>query len=1306
MSWAPVPISEFIPPMHSFLFPAFPWIPVWRGRLLQGGLLLALPVVTEGALTNRWSFSNANGAAAPGAVVMDSVGGQNAVVRGQGGTFSNGVLTLPGNTTGNQTPAAVSAYVDLPNGIISSKTNLTVELWAVPQSFQNFQRLLDFGRVVQAGDGAAGEITGTGTTAPGTTQASDSLTLTLSRGASLNEQRFEGKLNAAANANDPNGLYRLADSNLATTAGTTYHFAMTYQAGAGSLAATGGVLSWYRDGVLIASRDVGFRLNQLEDVNNWLGRSLWSADRGTHAGYNEVRVHDHAMSLTEINLSRTVGINPGTPVAQADSITMRHGSKASIAVLANDTAGASVEIVAPPANGTAVPDALGRILYTQTTGAPASDAFTYRARNAAGSSAAVTVTVTFSNNLRLATPALNVPANPPSNNYDIVETFGGLSFTDPVCLVTPPGETRRLFVCQKGGLLRMIPDVTVATPTASTFLDLPALLGTRNEAVSTTSEQGLLGLAFHPNYATNRYFYVFYSVDKDAATSGSPIFERVSRFTTQAGNPNLADPASEVILIEQQDEANNHNGGDLHFGPLDGYLYISFGDEGNQDDSLANSQRITKDFFSAIARIDVDKKPGNLEPNAHPNPTQSSPVTNAVKRYETAPGSGVFRAAYSIPVDNPFVRTVEGGSWNGSFNGSAITAANLPYVRSEFWAVGLRNPWRMFFDIPPATPAVQELWVGDVGGNVREEINVVTRGGNYGWNFREGVIARPGSGAPPAGFSATGPVYDYVHTGDTSMPSNFRGNSVTGGIVYRGTRFAGLQGAYVFADYASGNVWTLRRNATGPATVERIAGMGNISAFGRDPSNGDVLIANLGSDRIQRLVSGTPGNFPLTLSATGLFADLTDLSPNPGLLPYTVNLPFWSDHAAKRRWFTLPGLTEKITWSAEGPWTFPTGQIWVKHFDLPLVRSNPPQPGDPVTPSRRLETRVLVKNAAGAYGVSYQWNAAGTEATLVPDEGASFDIPLTQNGTAYTQRWNIPSRAECMICHTPQGGHSLSMNTRQFNMDNIIHGYNGNQISTLAQAGYFFNNPAPANTLPRHVRAGETAFPVEARVRSWLDVNCAYCHKAGGTGTPAAWDGRIELALAQTGLINGAASNNGGDPLNKLVVPGDPTHSILLNRTALTNGFTRMPPVGSNELDQASIALLTQWIQQSLPSRQTYETWSASTMPGLTPAERAAGADADGDGRTNQDEYLAGTGPLDAASFPAVSSTLTSGQTQLSLTVPPNRSVQVETSNNLTDWLLWNVPGNHGLPQTGGPVVIQGPVSGARSFFRAKVREN
>ena len=781
------------------------------------------------------------------------------------------------------------------------------------------------------------------------------------------------------------------------------------------------------------------------------------------------------------------------------------------------------------------------------------------------------------------------------------------------------------------------------------------------EAFTDTGEAGLLSMAFHPDYATNRQFYVFYSVNINSARH-----QRVSRFTTQAGNPNLADTGSEQILIEQRDQADNHNGGDMHFGPSDGFLYISVGDEGNGDDTLLNSQLINKDLFSGILRLDVDKLSG-IEPTAH-----------------AAIPTDVNGARFTIPADNPFVLPVQGGDWDGTYNGSTVTGT----VRREFWATGLRNPWRMSFD-----PATGQLWCADVGQGQREEVDLITRGGNYGWVYREANLTGPRTTNPtmPANFDAlyhTPPVYNYNRNND-----NFGGTSVTGGVVYRGNRIAALYGKYIFSDFNSGNIWAMD---TGTYQVDRILGEGNIAGFGQDPSNGDVLLADLGDGIVRRLVSTTAtGTFPATLSATGLFADLTDLSPSPGVTPYSVNLPFWSDHAIKSRWFVIPDGSSSFT-PSDDLWTLPAGTIWVKHFDMEMERGNP-------ATRKRVETRLIVKTTGGAYGVSYRWNEAGTEAFLADDGGENFVLDITDGGSPAPQTWRIPSRAECLICHTPQAGHALSFNTRQLNLENAILGYSGNQLETLHAQAFLTADPGSPNLLPRHLRPDESDYSLEARVRSYLAVNCSYCHKSGGTA-PATWDGSPQLTLAQTGLVNGAPNNSGGDPANKLVVPGDTTHSIVLNRVAVTNGFTRMPPIGSNVIDSASVTLLTDWINGELAARRTYAEWRAAEFEPDNDPSGEPGEDPDHDGLTNEQEFLAATDPHDGAS--AFRPQISGDPLVLGFELPVNRSFRIDTSTDLGQWTPWDVPGNQGLPVAAGPIEFALPVADPQRFFRVELIEN
>ncbi len=1234
----------------------------------------APPTVIPPLPVARWSFNASAGAAPAGTAYADSIGGAIATIQGNGATLSGQAVVLPGTTNGDQTPAAISAYIDLPNGIVSSKTNFSVEVWATPLSEKVWMRVFDFGRVNTAGvgGGAAGEITGSGNQAAGATTASDSLMLSFTRGGSLNLQRGEAELD---------GVVTGVDTDLATTAGTQYQYVMTFEDGVGTYGSNGGRITWYRNGQVLASRSVAFHLSQLEDVNNWLGRSLYSGDSTTNAAYNELRIYDKALAADEIAMSYQRGVDASfaPPELAADEVTIHAGQKVRIPVLKNDTGGISpnsVEIVTPPSAGTATVNADGSILYTHAGGSIAPVSFTYRAYGAGGWSQPANVTVSISSALRIANPGLAMPTEPPPTFLQLVDALPGVTFTEPIVITTPPGETKRLFVGERMAKIQLVPDVTAAQPTKQLFLDLQQVVAGRTPSETIENwvlgENGLLGMAFHPNYATNGYFYVAYTVQ----INGGSYYERISRFKVDPNNPNLGDPSSELVLLQQLDEGFNHNGGDLHFGP-DGYLYYAAGDEENPNDFRLNSQRIDKDFFSGIFRIDVDKKPGNLEPNPH----AAIPTDGGVARF-------------SVPVDNPFVPASLGGTWNGTFNGVAI--ADLGTVRMEYWATGLRHPWRMSFD-----PPTGDLWVGDVGQDAYEEVDKIQKGGNYGWVYREGLHDTNLRNPVPAGFTSIDPLYEYPHPAVAGADPLYSGSSIVGGYVYRGSRISSLAGAYVFCDSVSGNVWKRDPNTGGVSRITGVGGAyGGLVSMGVDPSNGDLLFCDYINSRLLRIATSTLGNsFPSTLSATGLFADLADLSPSPGLLPYEPNVTFWSDYAIKRRWFGIPNGTDKLTWSKDENWTFPTGAVWVKHFDLELTRGNP-------ATKRRIETRVIVKTESNVYGVSYRWNDAQTEATLVPDEGAEFDIDVVENGAPHVQRWAIPSRASCLTCHTPQAGGSLSFTTRQLNRTASMNGFFGNELTLLHDGGYFTNDPGSPNLLPRHLRADETAYPLEARVRSYLAVNCAYCHRVDGTVNGANWDGRSQLTLAQTGLINGVPTNNHGDPANKYIVPGDTSHSVIYNRIAVQNGFTRMPPLGSTELDPVSIALLQEWISTALPARQDYSGWRQQNFGSSATPEGEPVANPDFDPLDNQGEYLAGTAPKNGGSAFRPVVTAGTNSATVAFDLPALRSFQIETTADLQTWWPWDAPGNGGVPVAGGPISISGPTVSPRQFFRVKIWEN
>ncbi len=285
-------------------------------RALLVACLATFVCPAHAALTQRWSFDSAAASVPAGATYADTIGGTVATVRGQGAVLDGAALVLPGTTAGNVAPASISAYLDLPNGLVSSRQNLSVEIWAAPLASLTFQRLFDFGSG-SAGDGlgAPGEWTGLGTTAPGTVIASDEFALSLNVGSSINAQRLYGRLN-----NDQTGgLNLVVDSALATSLNRRYHYVVTYAAGVGTHAATGGGRqSWYRDGVLVASQDLPYALSALNDVNNWIGRSQFSADPLARFALEELRLYDHALAPAEIAANFAAG--PDTLVAPAEPV--------------------------------------------------------------------------------------------------------------------------------------------------------------------------------------------------------------------------------------------------------------------------------------------------------------------------------------------------------------------------------------------------------------------------------------------------------------------------------------------------------------------------------------------------------------------------------------------------------------------------------------------------------------------------------------------------------------------------------------------------------------------------------------------------------------------------------------------------------------------------------------------------------------------------------------------------------------------------------------------------------------------------
>ena len=342
---------------------------------------------------------------------------------------------------------------------------------------------------------------------------------------------------------------------------------------------------------------------------------------------------------------------------------------------------------------------------------------------------------------------------------ELRQVFSDNSFSQPLFLTHAGDGSNRVFIVEKGGRIKVMPNRDEAV--ASVFLDLSAV-------VNTISEGGLLGLAFHPEYATNGRLYVYY-------THGS-LISRVSEFRV-SDDPNVVDADSERVVWEVERPAPNHNGGQVSFGP-DGMLYIGLGDGGGANDRFGHGQAPTT-WLAAILRIDVDEgDTGGL--------------------------------AYGIPPDNPFVGNDD--DW-----------------REEIWAYGLRNPWRFSFD-----RANGDLWAGDVGQNRLEEIDLIERGGNYGWNIMEGFSCfSPATNCQQEGLEL--PVIDYGRAEDVS---------VTGGYVYRGPTLGALYGTYVYGDFGSGRIWAFRHvDDEVPMLIEIANCSCRIASFGEDEA-GEVYIVD------------------------------------------------------------------------------------------------------------------------------------------------------------------------------------------------------------------------------------------------------------------------------------------------------------------------------------------------------------------------------------------------------------------------------------------------------------------------------
>ena len=753
---------------------------------------------------------------------------------------------------------------------------------------------------------------------------------------------------------------------------------------------------------------------------------------------------------------------------------------------------------------------------------------------------------------RPAWTASRVKGSPePPLPYRAQRVFPHLGFNQPTVLTSAPG-TGRLFVAEQSGRIYSIPNDRECRE-ADLFLDARQLAEQLNDKLADedkVSFGAVYGLTFHPDFASNRRFYVCYVVRYQKGSRGQhPHGTRVVQLLADRNDPPqaIADSETEIISWLQ----GGHNGGCLKFGP-DGKLYISAGDGGNAfpPDGLSSGQDVTN-LLAGVLRIDVDRQTDGLP--------------------------------YAIPDDNPFVVMEQERASN------ADKLPELPEgTRKEIWAYGMRNPWKMSFD-----RLTGDLWVGDVGWELWELVYRVRPGDNFGWSLVEGSqTVRPEQRPGPTPVKS--PIVEIPHT---------EAASITGGFVYRGSRLPELDGHYIFGDWETRRFWGLKVDGeeVGPRR-ELVEPTVRIVGFA-ERNGGELLLLDYDDGSIHELVrnevESNAAEFPRRLSQTGLFDSMSEHTPKEGVLPFVINAAQWSDHATSERWLGLPGDTSigihdqanRVAGSMfSRVMDYPEDAVLMKTLSLELTA------GDAST-SRRIETQLLHFNGYDWRGYSYRWNDEQTDAELVDSAGASATFKVTDSdapGGVRHQTWRFPSRTECIRCHNPWAEFSLAFNPAQLNRSG-----DGapNQLENLYSMGVLYDVPADVSPDDRFAVLKKPVPPVERpklvdpadenadltqRARSYLHVNCAHCHRFNGGGSARIYL-PFDQSIYKTEAVDTRPSQGSfGIDDARIIASGVPDRSVLYFRMAKT-GAGHMPHLGSRLIDESGVQLVHDWIQQLPP---------------------------------------------------------------------------------------------------------------------------
>ena len=699
-------------------------------------------------------------------------------------------------------------------------------------------------------------------------------------------------------------------------------------------------------------------------------------------------------------------------------------------------------------------------------------------------------------------------------------------------------------------------------------------------------------LCFHPDYPAKPYLFVGLNEPVNGVKH-SRVLRLKLNVPDEAGlSPEKGSTVGTEMITEEKVilewPSDGHNGAALTFG-LDGLLYITSGDGTTDSDTNLRGQDLSE-LTAKVLRIDVDQSSDNKP--------------------------------YSIPPDNPFLEREN--------------------VRPETWAYGLRNPWRITTDTQSG-----RIWIGQNGQDLWEQVYLLKRGANYGWSVMEGASVFYANRTPgPDPFVP--PVMDHHHS---------QARSLTGGIVYRTNKpeNQSLLGDYIYGDYSTGKIWAISHDGNQPSKAREIADTPHsITAFEQLPDGRIWIADHLGKSIVEVIPNDQLDNsaaFPKLLSQTGLFDNVVKHDFAPGIIPYSVNSPLWSDGAIKLRAFAIPDRTtdplsgqapdlkgekdpspsgdqdRRIEFQNQFGWTFPNETVLIKSFGLEHRDSTSSKPT-----TQWIETRLMVRQQNEWVGYSYRWNDEGTDAYLVDADGddVSFVVadPNAPNGKR-EQVWHYPSRAECMVCHSRAANYTLGLQTAQINRVHDYGTFSANQLAVFEQLGLFRLNPKAFNPPPATTDSSDTkalqnnsiedpdaikasklsqrpipsetsllpaspqhlpklANPYDAnesldlRVQSYLHANCASCHAPAGGGNSAI-DLQFPTPFEKMGLIDIAPKHQDfGIKSAKLITPGHPEQSILLQRIA-KRGNGQMPPIASNIVDQNAVDLIKSWID-AIPS--------------------------------------------------------------------------------------------------------------------------